>query len=65
MIHPNQEMFVEVFQNRLNVRHFNESLIEILTMVLIEVVTQEEIYIKCGESNGEKKASEQNSVLLV
>lgn len=51
VIHYNYEMFIQVFQNGLRVRHFNESLAQRPTASLVEVVTHVEYYIKGGESN--------------
>lgn len=54
VIHPNQEMFVEAFQNRLRATYLNESLSYRLVVSMAEVVTRLECYIKGEERNVEK-----------
>lgn len=58
-------MFVWAFNNGIMLRHFYESLNQRLTAFLVEVVTQMEYHIKGEENNVEKKAWDENNLLLI
>lgn len=48
-------MFTGVFQNGLKARHFNESLAQRPSYLMVEVVTRMKCYTKCEENNAKKK----------
>ena len=54
--HPNQEMFVKVFQHDLKAEQFKKNLVQKSMSNIDEVITRAECYIKGEKSNMEKRS---------